>query len=122
METKLFEVRDRATFIPCFGIRMCAEPDPETWPQAHLGMEAEAYLLRRAGFGFEEPLVLFGRLDGGECNYDVYCWKSGSRTMREAHRYVQEKWEELRSGDVIDIEYILAESTFKKISERAFRE
>ena len=38
--------------------------------------------------------------------------------MIEAHRHIQYSWDELESGDVVDVEYILGESKFKKVSER----
>jgi hypothetical protein len=113
METKLFEVRDRATFIPCFGILMTPlRSGAETF-------DAEAFLLRRAGYGFDQPLVLFGRLEGGAggCQYDPYDWSAAARTMRWAHRYVAEHWSELTSGSVIDVEFILGETKAPKVSE-----
>jgi hypothetical protein len=119
MQIKLFEVRDRATLIPCFGIRMA--PGAATPGEVSLDIdqfEAEKYLLQRAGFGFEYPLVFFGRLEGGECRYDPFQWDCSSRTVPEAHRYVAAHWEELTSGDVIDVEYILGEKDTTKVSER----
>ena len=111
MEVKLFEVRDRATFIPCFGIRM------SPGYTAHGSFcPKETFLLRRAGFGLEEPLVLFGRLDGGECNHDPFAW--GGRTLAVAHRYIAEEWSSLRSGDVVDVEFVLGEKSSPKLSER----
>lgn len=111
METKLFEVRDAATFIPCFGVLMEVRPRDET-------SQKEAWLLRRAGFGSVNPLVLFGRLEGGQCQYDVYAWGSSARTMHVAHGYVEEHWNELQSGDVVDVEFILGEKPRAKSSER----
>ncbi|KKL90716.1 hypothetical protein LCGC14_1901950, partial [marine sediment metagenome] len=40
------------------------------------------------------------------------------RTVAEAHRYVAAHWDELKSGDVIDVEFVLDETTEKKVSER----
>jgi len=116
MEVKLFEVRDRATFIPCFGILM--EPTREKGLDRPVD-PAEEFLLRRAGFDFEDPLVLFGRLESGECQYDPFNWRGLARTMHEAHRYVSVHWFELESGDVIDVEYVLGESAEPKPSERS---
>jgi len=47
---------------------------------------------------------------------DPYGWKG--RTMPVAHNYIIENWEEIRDGDVIDVEFILGETTVKKVSER----
>jgi hypothetical protein len=38
--------------------------------------------------------------------------------MVEAHRYIEENWNALSDGDVIDVEFILGETKEKKISER----
>ena len=117
MEVKLFEVRDRATFIPCFGILM--SPSDENFIGARSDRsEEERYLLQRAGFGFDNPLVMFGRLEGGGCQYDPYGWPSSSRTIHVAHVHIANHWNELSSGDVIDVEYILGETTEPKRSER----
>lgn len=106
MEVKTFEVRDRATFIPCIGIRIGAFETEG----------ADQYLVRRAGYG--DPIVLFGRLDGGDFHYDPYEWGGGARTMQQAHRYVEQCWKNLHSGEVIDVEYILGEKPTRKMSER----
>ena len=143
MQVKLFEVRDRATFIPCFGMLLvpttlpgrCAcgmerehQVHTSTHPDSHdfVGERSqrdqkEGYLLSRAGFGFEYPLVLFGRLEsggiGGGCQHDPYSWPVPPRTVAEAHRYIAAHWDELKSGDVIDVEFILDEAAVPKVSE-----
>jgi hypothetical protein len=38
--------------------------------------------------------------------------------MKTAHAYIEEKWDELGSGVVIDVEYILGETRTYKASER----
>lgn len=106
MITKLLEIRDRATFIPVFATLM--EPTNN----------GNAYLLRRAGFGIGTNLVMFGRCDGGKAHYDVYEQNNGARTLMEAHKYIQDHFDELSDGDVIDVEFILGETAEKKISER----
>jgi len=121
MEVKLFEVRDRATFIPCFAIRMKPSDDaPFRVPTEQ--RNAEVFLLRRAGFDWlnpdYDPHVIFGRLEAGECQYDPFAWGSMSRTMQAAHRFIQAHWAELRSGDVVDVEFILNETAQPKVSER----
>jgi len=115
MEVKLFEVRDIATFIPCWAIRMA----PSRIHALGIDIEhrEEKYLLRRAGFGFEHPLVMFGRLDGGECQYDPHTWSGRARTIPTAHQYVTAHWDRLESGDVLDVQFILKETTEPKVSE-----
>lgn len=106
MKTKLFEVRDRATFIPVFAILM--EPTNNY----------QGYLLRRSGYGPGINLVMVGRCGSGPAHYDPYRQENGARTMRVAHQYIMENFHELNDGDVIDVEFILGESKEKKISER----
>ena len=107
MDTKLFEVRDRGTFIPVIATLMIP-----------VGTEAdaEAFLLKRAGFDFDSAFVLLARLEGGDALYDPFGWVN--RTMRTAHIYIQDNWDALRSGDVVDVEFILGERPAPKISER----
>lgn len=107
MEVKLLEIRDRATFIPAFAARPLPE-NPE-----------QRYLLRRAGYSCdpEEPIVIFGYLRSGACRYSPYDWNIGSRTMQEAHNYIEKHFDELNDGDVIDVEFILGETKQSKISE-----
>lgn len=114
MQVKLFELRDRATFIPVIAIRLHYE----------YGRDPEQFLLRRAGYAEEmirqetdaEPYILFGKLDGGKTTYDPFAW--GDRTMATAHAHAINFWQELTSGDVIDVEYLLGETPERKVSER----
>lgn len=107
MIVKLLEIRDRATFMPMFAFDCTANNGDQH------------YLLRRAGYGVEPRCIMFGYLEGfggGAASYDPYKW--GDRTKHVAHLYIQEHWDELKDGDVIDVEFILGETTEKKISER----
>lgn len=104
MEVKILEIRDRATFIPMFAMKMQSY-------NSH-----EHYLLRRAGYSGDYPCILFGRINGGHCHYDPYHW--GNRTYTVAHDYITKNWDSVREGDVIDVEFILGETTQKKFSER----
>jgi len=107
-KVKLFEVRDRMTFIPV--LALCVDMHDMEMPVA------ERFLLRRVGYGANR-CVIFTRLaaDGQLCHYDPWGW--GDRTMHVAHRYVLEEWDELASGDVIDVEFILGDTTSPKASE-----
>ena len=108
METKLFEIRDKGTFIPALAIKLSA---------AFEASEEESYLLSRAGFfNDERPYVLLHHLNLEKCTYDSHNW--GSRTMVTAHNHIIENWDSLKSGDVIDVEFILGESKASKTSER----
>jgi hypothetical protein len=99
-EVKEFEILDRATFIPSLGI----------------SVEGDTWLSRRSGYG--SRCILLTRLGGGSaCCYDPYEWV-GARTMRVAHQYIEENWDQLESGEVIDVEFILGETDEKKESEK----
>jgi len=106
MNVKLFELRDRATFIPVFAFRPSSDD------------EGEQYLLLRAGFEASSHIIL-GRLEcsgiNANCTYDAYAW--GGRTFPVAHRFIAEHFEELPSGAVIDVEFILGEKSDYKASE-----
>ena len=104
IETKLFEIRDKGTFIPACAV-LCESQSDE-----------EAYLLRRAGYGAGTNLVLLTRLDGGKSSYDPYDW--GGRTWPVAHQYIAQHWFDLKSGDVVDVEVALGETITPKLSER----
>ena len=117
MIVKAIEIRDRGTFIPAIAIKMVPYPagKNETWDN-----EAERYLLRRAGYGFVEPCVVLCKMECSGVNrnatYDQHAW--GGRTYPVAHNYIIEHFDELESGAVVDVEFILGESTEPKKSER----
>ena len=108
IQTKLFELRDKCTFVPVIASLM------ESYD------EREGYLLRRSGYGTGSNLVLMAGIQSSpdKCTYDPYDWFDGSRTRQVAHEYITKNWGELESGDVIDVEFILGESTKPKDSER----
>lgn len=110
MHLKLFEVRDRGTFLPCFAFLTTPGPIFPT-------NQGERFLLERAGFDPRLPQVVFGKLEElGRTQWDPTAW--GDRTLRTAHEYINTNWYALESGDVIDVEYILKEKTEPKVSER----
>jgi len=105
METKIFELRDSATFIAIVAINM--NPDNEK----------QQFLLRRSGYACDGvPTVLVTRIDGsGKSYYDPYDWND--RTFTIAHDYIIKQWNRLNDGNVVDVEYILGERKEKKVSE-----
>ena len=109
MKTKLFEIRDRGTFMPVMTT------------QVRSSDEKEIYLLRSSGFsnsnaGGFTPLIILHFLELNEAHYDAYHWED--RTRHYVHNYIQQNWDALKSGDVIDVEYILGETTEPKMSQR----
>jgi hypothetical protein len=107
MVIKMFEVRDRATCIPVMAIKMYSADCNEI------------FLLRRAGYGFEQPLIMLVELCHNSSSYDPYSW-GDTRTIRNAHMYIQENFDSMDTGDVVDVEFILGEVDTPKISERRF--
>jgi len=106
MQIKAFEIRDKATFIPVCAIKMSSDD------------EKESYLLRRAGFVSGDHVVLM-RFHDDESHYDPFRWDN-RRTMTTAHRYIAENFDSLKSGDVIDVRFILGETNDPAASERYF--
>jgi len=102
MEIKFIEVRDRATFIPALAIKISA---------------MDGYLSSRAGFSVPGNIVLI-HLQSMKSACDPYDWGGDTRTMPNAHAYIEEHWDTINNEDVIDVEHILGEKTIPKISER----
>lgn len=105
MQTKLFEVRDRGTFIPVM---------------ATIFDGAEHPLLHAAGYVAGQHYVILAKLTGGDCaaTYDPFFWPANPRTMREAHLFIDKTpWGDLKNGDVIDVEFSLGETSVKKESQ-----
>lgn len=112
MEIKLFEVRDRMTFIPV----ICVRCNPAN--------EAEKFLIADSDYGMREERqaewILMGRLRDrilrlSPSDQDGY---PKVRAMWMAHHHILKHWDELQTGDVIDIEFILNETSAPKISQR----
>lgn len=108
MEVKCLEIRDVGTFIPVICIRPVAEND------------AQCYLLRRDGYRADagEYCVIYINAQCRGVAYDCYDWPANPRTHRTAHKYIRDHWHELTDGDVIDLQFILGETTAPKASER----
>lgn len=99
------------TFIPVMAIRF----DNPT--------EAERYLLARSGYGrapeTQASYLFLCKIDGDgpTGHYDPYSW-GAARTMGVAHLYLLKCFDELESGAVVDVEFILSETPAPKVSER----
>lgn len=110
MIAKAFEILDRATCIPMLAVKL--EPSNV----------ADRYVLARAGFGttphqqseYIQLIEIAG--GGGRTACDPHEW--GDRTKHVAHKHIIENFDKLESGAVIDVEFILGESTTPKPSER----
>ncbi|MGB0848218.1 MAG: hypothetical protein ACPGSM_15935 [Thiolinea sp.] len=116
MEIKLFEVRDKGTCLPVIAIQLTTvDPSQKPWKNKEFG------ILHHAGFtpyyAGEHPYVLMAGLAGGTDQFtcDPHQW--GNRTRIYAHAHIIENWNNLTSGDVIDVEFILGEVDEPKESE-----
>ena len=108
-EVKFFEIRDRATFIPAMAVKI---------QQSNDNNNSENWLLFRSGCSTGTSKVFLTHLVESKTAPDPYSWHHGTRTMREAHKYIVEHWDELESGAIVDVEYILGESEEPKQTER----
>lgn len=108
---KFFEIRDSATFIVAAAFKFKSSDNKES-----------QWLLSRAGYGRgydQNQYVMVIRLGGDRptINHDSYGWE-GNSTMTAAHQYIEDNFESLKDGDVIDVEFITGRSPSKKVSER----
>jgi hypothetical protein len=129
LPVKLFEYRDRATLIPMMAVRLLScnhgENDILEWAEGTYADRArERWLLRRAGYAQEqieeptaEPYILLTMLTDNTINYDPYSW--GNQRVAQLHMHIIKNWDTLKSGDVLDLEFILGESKAPKQSEQA---
>src|ERR1700690_3483866 len=101
MQVKCLELRDAGTFIPV----ICIHPTPDN--------EAQRYLLRRDGYSGKADEHCIIMIDA-QCRgvaYDPYDWTGDARTKKNAHHFIQENWASIKDGDVIDVQFILGETT-----------
>lgn len=106
--TKMLEIRDRGTTIAAMGILMM--PNDAT----------EARFMRHCGFPADGSSVILMSLYDQAATNDPYSWADlgkGSRTFQIAHDYILNHWSEIESGDVVDVQYILNETTAPKTAE-----
>lgn len=109
MNVKTIEIRDRMTFIPALAIRLGSE------------FEADRFLMARAGYGRtreeqSEYVILMRLGDPPRSAFDPVEW--GDRTMQTAHRHIAEHFDQIDSGDVVDVEFVLGEKSAPSPSER----
>lgn len=106
METKILEVRDRMTFIAVLAIKTTPTNDEQR------------YYLRRSGWSESFDDVLLMRLDAQDGRVTGDPYDQAGRTMHEAHKYIRQNFDTLKDGDVVDVEFILGETSAPKESER----
>jgi hypothetical protein len=82
--------------------------------------EAQRYLLERDGYRADQDEHCIIVIDA-QCRgvaYDPYEWTGRQgRTLKTAHHWIENHWEELQDGSVVDVEFILGETPKPKVSE-----
>lgn len=124
MRAKALEVRDEGTFVAVLAVDMNpVKPfhtmDPRDIAESTDDAAAQRYLLRRVGYPCDgRPNVVITKLsaDGDRACNDPHYWKD--RTFTIAHAYIIERWNDLKDGDVVDVQFILGETRSPKVSER----
>ena len=106
MITKLLEILDRGIVTPLIATLI------------DHGTYSRSWILRHAGFPNPATGILLCVFDdtGGKCHIYPYGWRK--KTLTAAHHHIQKNWDQLKDGDVIDVEFILGETKVKKVSER----
>lgn len=103
MIVKALEIRDEGTTISMLAIR----PIPNN-PQ-------QRAVLRHAGYGDPEGYVIL--IGAHDCCGSYNPHKQPSSTRLQAHLWIKEHFDELKDGDVVDVEFILGKSAAPKKSE-----
>lgn len=97
---KTVEIRDRATCIPAFAIKMIASD------------EKELFLFKHCGYrSINDACILLVSIEApwhSARHWDEWQNRSG-RTMPIAHKWIEENFDTIKTGDVIDVEFILNE-------------
>ena len=96
---KTVEIRDRATYIPAFAIRM--------W-----GSDVkELFLFKSCGYGIMGSCVMLIPLQApwlsARCSDEQK--NMNGRTIAEAHKWIEKNFSSINNGDVVDVEFILGE-------------
>lgn len=101
MKSKIFEIRDRATYIPVLATATNIDA---------CDLVIECCHLKLANYGKYSPLIILTKINSNplQSAYSPDEW--GDRTMSTAHAYIEEHYNELPSGTVIDVQYILGET------------
>ena len=110
MKTKLLEVRDRAT---CIGV-MATQIAPVNVVQMEM--------LGKTGWGLDVDTSYFvavTTISNGisRARMQIYPRDWNDRTMSVAHRYIEDNFDTLSDGDVVDVRHILGEVEHPASSE-----
>lgn len=105
MDIKMIEIRDSFTLINALAIKMNSDKDIEN------------EFLVNSGYSREFPSIMLFDLADGVGYVNPNSWNSGGRTLRTAHMYIERNYDNLVSGQVVDVEYISGETNSPKDRE-----
>jgi hypothetical protein len=95
---------DAATFIPMVATKLAPS-------NMH-----EAYLIRAVGWGEQNPIFFYDLETTPRIQARAYNWNN-NRTRTVAHEYIEKNFDNLKSGQVIDVEFIMGLSKEPKQSQ-----
>lgn len=111
MKLKVFELRDRATFIPIMAVSIDGS---DTLPAIKYLLGSAGY--RKIGDDPKRWVILSNLTYPQQANFDPHRWDD--RTYQTAHLYIMEHFDEIPDGAVVDVEFILGETPRPKESQR----
>lgn len=101
MEVKILELRDEGTFIPLLCINL-----------GQADNEPQRYLMRRVGYPLDGlPNIAIVHLQCGNDRITNDPYQQEGRTYPVGHHYIIDHWNELKDGSVVDVRFILGETT-----------
>lgn len=116
MISKIIEIRDSGTFIPALAVQLGSDVEQERW------------LLASSGYGRtqaeQREYIVLVKINGGEpcaAHIDAFAWGQNPRTLFVAHQWIAEHFDEIESGAVVDVEFILGIRTEPKSTDRNFK-
>lgn len=113
---KYVEIRDVGTTIPAVCFRPSAIYNYSGAFNPIVG-KVVSYGLERTGYSRHNQCVVLMRLDDCRAKNDPYEWGNSSRTMTAAHAWIDENFDRINHGDVVDVQFILGQTNTPKISE-----
>lgn len=95
MESKILHLIDDSTSYYVIALNVC---------QSSTETDADNAFLEAAGYG-ECGVVYMIETDSGTCNSNFTEWDN--RTLQEAHFFIQENWDNISSGNTIDVRTLI---------------
>jgi hypothetical protein len=103
MIVKALEIRDEGTCISMLAIKPIAEN------------EAQRAILRHAGYGDGTDYVVLVGAHDWEGGYNPA--RQRGHTRQVAHHWIKTHFDELKDGDIVDVEFILGKRAAPKETE-----